>query len=166
MSAARVDPLARLASGVRPDGAQAPAGKAPVESRDFEALLRQANSGEIASGRALRVGERVDGELDEKLIERLSRATDAAEASGARRVLALAGGRGLTIDVATRTIDGSTALDGAGLVGNIDAAMTLGPDGEGPAVPIRPGAALAMHPGLARTLAQAEGRAGGPATRA
>ena len=161
----RIDPLARLASGVRPDGAAPREPAPPVEARSFERLLQSAHKGELSSGRGVTVSKSLDYAPDEALLARLSKAADAAEAAGARRALAMVGGEGLTIDLATRTIDGRASLRSAGMIGNIDAAVTLGPEDAGPA-PVRgPGAGVAVNDGLAHLLAQLDSSAGGRAPR-
>ncbi|MBL0922704.1 MAG: hypothetical protein IBJ10_11340, partial [Phycisphaerales bacterium] len=113
----RVDPLARLASGVRPDGAERRPPTPPVEGRSFDHLLDAARRGELRSGRELTVSRTLDYAPDEALLARLAQAADAAEAAGARRALALVGGEGLTIDLGTRTIEGRASLASAGLIG-------------------------------------------------
>lgn len=165
LSGQRVDPLARLASGVRPDGATARHPAPPVGERSFDRLLEAANRGELSSGREVTVSKSLDYEPDDALLARLAQAADAAEAAGARRALAVVNGEGLTIDLATRTIDGRSSMGSAGLIGNIDAAVTLGPEEAGPE-PVRgPGAGVAMNGGLGRLLAQFDGSAGGRAAR-
>lgn len=165
LSGQRVDPLARLASGVRPDGATARMPAPPVGERSFDGLLESASRGELSSGREVTVAKSLDFQPDSALLARLAQAADAAEAAGARRALAVVSGEGLTIDLATRTIDGRRSMGSAGLIGNIDAAVTLRPEETGPEVIRGPGAGVAMNGGLGRLLAQFDGPAGGLAPR-
>lgn len=99
------DLLKRLASGVRPDGADASSRSRTIESEDFGALLTSVRTGEISSGRALSTRGGVETELTPAQLERLGVATDAAEAAGSRRLLAMIDGGAVTIDVADRRIE-------------------------------------------------------------
>ncbi len=101
-----LDLLRRLGSGVRPDGAGGvtPRPASLTQGASFADLLRAAKGGEIETGRSLRLAEGVVGaELSAGQLDRLSQATDRAEASGATRLLALIDGKAVTIDVTTRT---------------------------------------------------------------
>lgn len=99
------DLLKRLASGVRPDGSDGAARSRSIESEDFGSLLTSVRTGEIASGRTLSTRGGVDTELSPEQLERLGIATDAAEAAGSRRLLAMIDGGAVTIDVADRRIE-------------------------------------------------------------
>lgn len=101
-----LDLLRRLASGVRPDGAGGASARPATltQGASFAELLHAAKGGEIGTGRSLRLAEGVGAaDLSTDQLERLSGATDRAEASGATRLLALIDGKAVTIDVTTRT---------------------------------------------------------------
>lgn len=98
------DLLKRLASGVRPDGADAASRSRAIESEDFGALLTSVRTGEIASGRPITARGAHEGALTPEQLDRLGIATDAAEAAGSRRLLAMVDGAAVTVDVAKRQI--------------------------------------------------------------
>ncbi len=117
------DLLRVLGSGVRPDGASLGAGaRPPIEGLDFASLLRRAETGSIGSGREVTLPAGI--ELSEESKQRLAAAADAAEASGARTLLAVVGGSALLVDVATR-IASHAAPGPGGVVTAIDAAVSL-----------------------------------------
>lgn len=130
-----LDLLRRLGSGVVP-GAPEPNNAPSVGGASFGDLLEQARAGELSSGRTLKVREGLADRLTNEQLERLSRAADAAEASGAVRMLAVVDGLAVTIDVVTRTVeDVASAKDGAVRTG-VDAAVVLPESGANePAAP-------------------------------
>lgn len=131
------DLLRKLGSGVRPDATASGSGvtaRAPmnrpvgVESADFASLLDDVHAGKMNSARPLSVATGANVELSSDQMQRLAVAADAAEAAGAQRLLAMIDGQGVTIDVDSRTITGSTdALKGR-VVTDVDAFIVV-PDG-------------------------------------
>jgi hypothetical protein len=99
------DLLKRLASGVRPDGADAALRSGAIEAEDFGSLLTAVQTGDIASGRTLQANGALRTTLNDDQMERLSVAADAAEAAGSRRLLAMIDGGAVTIDVPGRRIE-------------------------------------------------------------
>jgi hypothetical protein len=97
----------------RSGGAAAQAG---VESASFAELLEQVRAGVIGSGRTVGVATGSEIELSEDVAKRLSAAADKAEAAGIRQALVILDDRKLVLDVATREVRASDALDTAGPV--------------------------------------------------
>lgn len=132
--------LRRLEPTVRPAGAPAVArgGRTPVEARGFDALLEDARSGRLRSGRAvtLRDDAALARSIDEPALARLGDAADRAEAAGARRAAAWLDGRAILLDVAARTVVGEL---GAGANGTpfaeVDAVVRVPPADEVPPAP-------------------------------
>lgn len=124
------DMLRRLGSGVRPDGASAAPTVAAIEQRDFDDLLSRAGRGEIRSGRGLRFGAGVSGQFDEATMSLLGSAADAAEAAGARRLLAFVGDQSARIDVESREIRALSARTPGEVLTGFDAAVIVGETSE------------------------------------
>lgn len=80
---------------------------------DFASLLRRAESGDLESGRSLRIDDAAQVELTGNQLARLSQATDAAQAAGARKLFAMVDGVGVVIDVPSRTIKSVVPMEGA-----------------------------------------------------
>lgn len=119
-----VDLLRKLASGVRPDGAGPLSTPDVIERERFESLLSRVRTGELGSGRPVRLAHGSESEFDREMLSRLADATDAAQAAGAEHLLAWVEGRVLRVDVARREageIDG----DGGGILTGFDAAVVL-----------------------------------------
>jgi len=134
MTTTGVELLRLLGSGVRPDGASPQQAGAAIEGVDFGALLKKAESGAIDSGRRVQVPQALGLKLTDGQIDRLSRAADAAEASGAMRMLALIDGEAVVVDIVTRTVEKSLGSSVAGAVDvltGIDAAVKI-PDEPAP----------------------------------
>ncbi len=145
MNSSAASLLKLLGSGVRPDGAT------PIQLRggvdpgiDFAELLRKAESGEIGSGRPVRIAPGVDLSLSEAQLDRLAKAADAAEAAGASRALTMLDGQALVLDIDSRTVQG--AIDSlAEKVGDhevltgVDAALIVSEEGSGGAPAGPPG---------------------------
>jgi len=126
--------LRRLGSGVRPDGAAPARARPPVDQAAFAALLQQARAGALGSGRPVLVGPEAQlvRPLREQERAQLAQALDAAQAAGARRLLALLGERPMLLDVESRqlvrelrSVAGGPAVDD--LVTGLDAAVALAP---------------------------------------
>ncbi len=124
------DLLKLLGSGVRPDGpTHARAAAAP--GVDFQELLRGAQAGELTSGRLVAAGSDFHGSLTSSQIARLSSAADAAEASGATRLLAVVDNRSLIVDIASREVVAELTPGEAQpgtILTDIDAAVSLASD--------------------------------------
>lgn len=134
---ASIDMLRRLGSGVRPGAIGTPhplsaPGKTPTEGQSFQELLRAAKSASFRSEPVrLASGSKID--LDADQLRRLGPAADAAEADGATKLLAFIDGRGVVVDVASRTVE-KTAEPGSGVVNGVDAVVVI-PDEPGPPEP-------------------------------
>ena len=106
--------LARLASGILPDrGNAAPAGRPPLEAQGFPDLLARARTGELTTALPVEVPTAFDVHLTDAQSAALSKAVDAAAATGATRLLAAVDSTVLTVDVTSRTvIDSCDAAEG------------------------------------------------------
>ena len=116
--------LKQLEPVVRPayaGGSPAPA--APFDSRSFDELLALARQGRVESGRALSVSFDGAADLSDAQHTRLSAAADLAEASGAQRALLLLDGRGLVLEVATRTLSAELSGEASSRLVNLEAAV-------------------------------------------
>jgi hypothetical protein len=122
-----VDPaqlLRQLEPAVRP--AYAPgsgsAPRPPLESERFDALLARAQAGAAGSGRVVTVND-ASVTVEPSDLRRLESAADVAEMRGAAQAVLLMDGRGLLLDVASRSIGGELA---AGThVADVDAAVLV-----------------------------------------
>lgn len=180
MSVAAAELLRLLGSGVRPvDGPELRA--APIEGVNFGSLLRRAEEGVLASGRAVRPGANVEGALSAEQLERLAPAADAAEAAGATRLAALIDGVLVQIDIPTREAVAATRLDEApaptpgGVMTDVDAVVIVPTEGDaeetesgaaeraGAATPAhgRAPSLLVTNPAVAELLAGIRTRPGG-----
>lgn len=157
---ASIDMLRRLGSGVRPGAVGIPAppsapGKTPTEEQSFEQLLQAAKSSSFRS-EPVRLANGSKIELDADQLRRLGPAADAAEANGATKLLAFIDGRGVVVDVASRTVE-AVAQPGSGVVNGVDAVVVI-PDepkqpGPAPAKPADPKAAAVTASSPASFLA-------------
>lgn len=126
MTTSAADLLKVLGSGIRPVPSNDPA-KAPIESTAFADLLAGVRAGNVSSGQSLSFASGVDAELSADQLSRLSRAADAAEASGSARMLAIIDDQAVTIDVASRTIESVRPWDQAGMLTDIDSVVRIPP---------------------------------------
>lgn len=151
MSTGPVDLLRLLASGTQgPDRAPRQAGELT-----FERLLEMARSAGPAGGAPVRISPAAGVELSEAQMARLARAADRLEEAGATRALVILDGRALSLDVATRTVTGSVALEaGRPLVG-FDAILHLPDASNTPSPVLQPPALPTTNPSLARVLPDA-----------
>jgi hypothetical protein len=138
------DMLRRLGSGVRPGPVAnsltpSATGKTPTESQGFEELLKAAQSASFRS-EPVKLGRGSKVELDAGQLRRLGPAVDNAEAGGAGKLLAFIDGRGVVIDVASRTVE-SVAKPGGGMVNGVDAVVMV------PDEPVVPGFGAAQEAG-------------------
>ncbi len=119
------DMLRRLGSGVRPGdvGATTAVGKPPAESQGFDALFKAAQGAAFRS-EPVKLGRGSKVELDAGQLRRLGGAVDAAEASGGSKLLAFIDGKGVIVDVASRTVEG-LAKPGSGVVNGVDAVVVV-----------------------------------------
>ncbi len=122
------DMLRRLASGVHPGGVGSAVSHRTIESEDFSALLSSVRTGDITSGRPIEVKDDAGAPLTGDQLERLGVATDAAEAAGSRRLLAMIDGGAVTVDVAERRIVESAASIAGVVLTEIDG-FVLVPEG-------------------------------------
>lgn len=119
------DMLRRLGSGIRPGdvGVLGSQGKAPAESQGFDALLKAAQGSAFRS-EPVKLGRGSKVELDQDQLRRLGGAVDAAEASGASKLLAFIDGQGVVVDVGSRTVEG-VAKAGNAVVNGVDAVVMV-----------------------------------------
>ena len=120
--------LRKLGGGVRPDGTAPTFQATGVEHADFASLLDEAHAGRFGSAQPVSVARGAKVELSSGQLDRLAAATDAAEAAGAQRLLAMIDGKGVMIDVPTRTVTGGVEGLGNRLITNVDA-FVLVPEG-------------------------------------
>ena len=133
--------LRQLEPAVRPAYAGAPSTRpaAPLEHQPFDELLARASEGLIASGRPVSAQFAATEPFTGEQLARLSAAADLAEAAGATRALLLMDGRGLVLDVPTRTLAAELSADAASRVTRLDAAVFVAGDGaESTTVPLSP----------------------------
>jgi hypothetical protein len=118
--------LRSLGAVLRPAGApdQAAAPR-PTEGPGFEQLLRDAQSGSVASGLPVRVSSQAGVSLSPTQLARLSDAADRAEAAGAGRALIMIDGMALTMDVGTRTITGKADATSTKVLNGVDTVVTV-----------------------------------------
>lgn len=123
-----IDLLRRLEPAVRP---HAPASNGvqpvPFDEQSFDAILHQAFAGELRSGEPVGTAGQCDLQtpLDRGQLDRLAIAADRAQAAGARRALMMIDGRGLVIDVASRSILAELTPQDHGDIRRLDAAMVV-----------------------------------------
>lgn len=114
--------LQKLASGVRPEGAERPArGLLSTSGPDFAELLAKAGEGQIISGLPVTIAKGAGVELNVEQLMRVGAAADRAQAAGADRAVVLIDGSALKLDVATRTITGPADLSPGSTHGDIGA---------------------------------------------
>ena len=117
--------LRQLEPAVRATYAAAPSSRpsAPLEHQPFDELLAKAAQGRIASGRPVSVQLAAGEPPTAEQLARLASAADVAEAAGAARALLLMDGRGLVLDVPTRTLSAELSAEAASRVTGLDAAV-------------------------------------------
>jgi hypothetical protein len=150
--------LKRLEPAVRPAyaGAPGPGPAAPLERRPFDELLAQAAQGRLESGRPVSAADAAAA-LTGAELARLSAAADVAEAAGATRALLLLDGRGLVLDVATRSLGAELSADAASRVIGVDAAVFVA-GGEAPSAPALEPPGGVAPPAVGRQLDAADQR--------
>ncbi len=128
-----IDPnilLRQLEPAVRPAYAGAPSTRpaAPLEHQPFDELLARASKGLIASGRPVSARFATAEPFTGEQLARLSAAADLAETAGATTALLLMDGRGLVLDVSTRTLAAELSADASSRVTDLDAAVFVAGD--------------------------------------
>ena len=111
----------------------------PLEHQRFDTLLDQARQGLVESGRTVSAGDATAEPLTPDQVQRLSSAADLAEASGARTALLMMDGRGLVLDVPTRTLTAELGADTPSRVAHPDTAVYVPGDDEATATLPPPG---------------------------
>ena len=159
MTTSSVDLLARLASGVVPDR-HAGTASTPVESASFATLLDSARSGNVHSGLPVDLPKAYGVSLTNDQADALSRAVDAAAASGSDRLLAVVDDQLLHVDVQSRSVIGTSEAS-ADVVTDINSVIFLprspvpeGPEGE-VAPPSESASPLQTILGLPETISNA-----------
>jgi hypothetical protein len=133
--------LKQLEPAVRPAyaGAHKATPAAPLEQRPFDELLALASQGLVDSGRSVSVDYAAAEALTGDELSRLSAAADVAEAAGARKALLLMDGRGLVLDVPTRTLSAELSADESSRVTGLDTAVYVGNEAvESAPAPLKP----------------------------
>jgi hypothetical protein len=139
-----VDPnilLKQLEPAVGPAYARASSARpsTPLEQQPFEELLALAGQGRIESGRTVNTDFAAAEPFTGDELSRLAAAADVAEAAGATRALLLMNGRGLVLDVPTRSLSGELSADASSRVVGLDTAVYVADPGEETAaVPLGP----------------------------
>jgi hypothetical protein len=151
------DLLRRLEPAVRPiapTSAGNAAGAALFESRPFDELLDAAFRGQVPSDRAVEVACDLQPPLDAEQLQRLALTADRAEAAGAQQALMMIDGRGVLLDVASRTIVGEMKPDDAQGLLRMDTAMVVPAENEhrGGASSLNLTAMRLENPSVARLL--------------
>lgn len=123
-----LDLLRALGSGVVP-GREAQSSAAPG-GIDFAGLLDTARRGQLNTGREVSLEPGLGLELSSEQMDRLSRAVDRAESSGAGRALVLLDGKALTVDVDGRRVIASQSLGDERALTDIDAVVPAPGEGE------------------------------------
>lgn len=132
------DMLRKLGSGIRPvpgaiggaAGLGAATGKTPLDSQSFAQLLQSVVNGDGPGAATSHGSEPVKLargskiELDPEQLRRMGPAVDQAEIGGASKLLAFIDGRGVIVDVASRTVEGIAPSDGSAVPG-IDAVVMV-----------------------------------------
>jgi hypothetical protein len=95
---------------------------------DFASLLQQARSGQIKSGREVKVSDDLGITLSDAQRTRLAAAADLAEAHGAQQAVIMLDGVGLKLDVATRTVTGRVDASSPGVASGVDAVVVAPPE--------------------------------------
>lgn len=129
MTTNAADMLRLLGSGVRPAGATPTQTSAPIEGSSFAELLAGVKSGTIASNQMLTIKRGVEAEFTPSQQARLSAATDAAEASGASRLLAVIDNQAVTIDVTSRTVEAVSPWTAGNVKTDVDAVVMVPDEG-------------------------------------
>lgn len=113
MSLSAAQLLRTLGSGLIPTPATSRPG-APSSSGgvDFASLLQRAQRGALPSHRGVTIDPAAGADLSPDQLDRLAQATDAAEVAGATRLFAILDGKGVVVDVATRTVRAAVDLTG------------------------------------------------------
>lgn len=119
----RLDPVVRPGAATSAPGASASG--ALFESHGFDDLLSHAMSGSIESGRAVNIASELQPPLAPDQLDRLAAAGDRSEANGAKRVLMMLDGRGLEMDIASRTIISELRPGDEARLLRVDAAMVV-----------------------------------------
>ena len=132
MDNASINLLRQLASGIRPaalgENGGTPAGGAAanIEAGQFAELLKQAQSGELASSRPVTIENDCGVKLSDDQLAKVSLAADKAEVAGIRSAVVFIDGQALKLDVANRTVTGPADLS-SGVLSGIDGVINLSP---------------------------------------
>jgi hypothetical protein len=154
LSAAQL--LRNLEPAVRPTALVAPSTQpsAPFEAQSFDQLLALASRGKIDSGRPVEASFDVQPPLDSGQLERLSKAADQAEATGAKQALMTIDGRNFVLDVETRTLTAELSPDTPMQIVTIDTAIFVTDDDQAqPTGALAPPSAGVLPPAIARQIA-------------
>ena len=130
MTLSPVELLKQLGAGVRPDGSARSHATTPIDSASFGDMLDRVHNGQVSSDRAITIASNVskDLSLTDEQLARVATATDAAEAAGANRIMAVVGGQALLVDVLTRTIEKATPVSQANLTTGVDGVVFVPDD--------------------------------------
>ncbi|MGE3106844.1 MAG: hypothetical protein AB7G11_05065 [Phycisphaerales bacterium] len=126
--------LKMLGSGVRAGPCSTTPAPANIDSAPFAELLKQAESGDLATHRRVCVESSAGIELTEAQSLALSAAADRAEAAGIRKALVMLDDQAFVLDVSTRSITGKAQFN-QGVLSGIDGVMKISSTTQGGAAP-------------------------------
>lgn len=131
MSVTPTQLLQRLGAGVRPDGSTASGhARTAIDSASFGDMLARVQQGEVESQRPITIAGGIADKvtLTDEQLARVATATDAAEAAGATRIVAVVGGQALLVDVLTRTVEQAGPASSARMVTGVDGVVFVPED--------------------------------------
>lgn len=130
MTSSPVDLLKQLGSGIRPDGVTPTHRRTAIDESNFGEMLDSVRQGDIASEHPITISGTIADQvqLTDEQMAQLATATDAAEAAGATRIVAVVGGQALTVDVLTRRVEDVAPASSARLMTGVDAVVLVPED--------------------------------------
>lgn len=138
MTSSPIDLLKQLGSGVRPDGITPTHARTSIDTANFGQMLDSVRQGQVASERPIVVSGAVADQvkLTDAQLARVATATDAAEAAGVTRMVAVVGGQALTVDVQTRRVEAVGSAASAQLMTGVDAVVFVPDEAESDLAPL------------------------------
>lgn len=135
-------------------------GGVDIATADFKALLGQAKRGELSSGRDVSIDPGLKIDLTPDQVKALSAAADKAEAAGLNRALVMIGGRGLVLDVASRSVTAAADMGAPGVLSQIDGVVSAGAEGAAASALVKPPVNPVGNLSLSQILAERDERNG------
>lgn len=112
----------RAIAGTRP--AQPTISNSDLAELDFDKLLNEARTGNIASGKGVVLGAEISAELTTEQLDRLTAAADQAAAHGAKTALVLMDGQGYLVNVESRQVERIVDEQSQSVLTEVDAVIT------------------------------------------